>query len=83
MGLFHFKYDLCAQPPRFFYPGPILLRPSPDQFFVALEGAWVGLLHTPAQIMQQAADLIAMITYAKLAFDHLLHSGLGHLSSLQ
>ena len=48
--------DRGAVPPRFFYPCLILAEPGADQVFIPFQGAGLGFLDAPAQLLHQPAD---------------------------
>ena len=56
---------------RFFYPGPVGLDPTLNGRFIPLDGTALRLLRAPAQSVQQAADMVDMITDTKRLVDDL------------
>jgi len=61
-----------------FYPRPILLSPSLDRFVVLLAGLLFRHLACPAElIVKNSPNVIGMVLYAKLPFDHLLYPTTG------
>ena len=53
----------------FFYPRPLFLDPAADFALVPFHGAALGLLRAPTQRMQQATDMIDVVTDAKTILD--------------
>lgn len=53
----------------FFYTRPLLLFPAFDLVFIALQSTPLRLLRSPAEAVQQAADMVRVITNSELALD--------------
>jgi len=62
---------------RFFYSRPILANPAANLFFVTLHRPPRRLLRTPAQIVQEPADVIDVIVHAKALRDDFTHARAG------
>ena len=56
---------------RFFYSGPVGLDPALNGRFIPLDGTALRLLRAPAQSVQQAPDMVDMITDAECLADDL------------
>src|ERR1700678_1716058 len=65
----------CSRP--FFYARPSLLLPSLNRRLVSLAGTLLRLLHTPAQIVQQRADVVDVIRHTEQLFDYRSYPGAG------
>jgi hypothetical protein len=57
-----------------FYPGPDESFPFGDGRLVALQGSTFRLLVAPAQLVQELAHVIAMVSHAKMTLDYLDNS---------
>ncbi len=61
----------------FFDGGPIVTHPVANRFFIPLDGLALGFLGTPAQSVQQTADMIRVIADPEAVRDPLRHPRTG------